>query len=239
MVEEDHDLARAHFDRASQEFAQLPTTPQFPTRGISVLLSVLSTPEVDEAAALVAEAERLDLAMTHVARGYLRFARAVTLGRAGQHTEAMESVAEGEELLRALADGWVHHAFRLTAQAAVEDGWGTPAPWLIEALAGFEARELARGADASRALLRRAGVSVPRREQADLRVPSGWRSVGVTTREAEVLALLGEGMTNKEIAERLFLSSRTVERHLANVGLKLGTSTRSELIAAAARVVLD
>jgi DNA-binding CsgD family transcriptional regulator len=57
----------------------------------------------------------------------------------------------------------------------------------------------------------------------------------VTAREAEVLALLGEGLTNQEIADRVFLSSRTVERHLANVGARLGTRSRSELVALAAR----
>jgi DNA-binding CsgD family transcriptional regulator len=57
----------------------------------------------------------------------------------------------------------------------------------------------------------------------------------VTAREAEVLALLGDGLTNQEIADRVFLSSRTVERHLANAGAKLGTRTRSELVSAAAR----
>ena len=57
----------------------------------------------------------------------------------------------------------------------------------------------------------------------------------MTAREAEVLVLLADGLTNREIAERVFLSSRTVERHLANVGAKLGTRTRSELVAMAAR----
>jgi DNA-binding NarL/FixJ family response regulator len=50
-----------------------------------------------------------------------------------------------------------------------------------------------------------------------------------------VLVLLADGLTNREIAERVFLSPRTVERHLANVGTKLGTRTRSELVAMAAR----
>jgi DNA-binding CsgD family transcriptional regulator len=51
----------------------------------------------------------------------------------------------------------------------------------------------------------------------------------------EVLALLGEGLPNKEIAERLYLSPRTVERHIANMTAKIGLRTRSELVAFAAR----
>jgi len=61
------------------------------------------------------------------------------------------------------------------------------------------------------------------------------RAAGVTAREAEILALLGEGLTNQEIADRVFLSARTIERHLANVASKVGARTRSELVALAAR----
>lgn len=106
---------------------------------------------------------------------------------------------------------------------------------LREALAFFEARDLARVADACRALLRDAGVPVPCRTRAAEGVPESFRAAGVTPREAEILTLLGEGLTNQDIAERVFLSSRTVERHLANVATKVGTRTRSELIALAAR----
>lgn len=236
LVEEDLALARTHFDRAAEEFARLPTTPQDPTRGLSVLLSVLQATSPDEAATLVAQADTADAAMTQLARGYLRFARAVALGRAGRHTDAEVTFAEGEEQLRDLADGWLHHGFRLAAPAAIDDGWGDPGRWLLETLSGFESRGLARGADAVRALLRGAGLPIPRRGQAVPGLPAGWRAAGVTAREAEVLALLAEGLTNRQIAERVFLSSRTVERHLANAGAKLGTRTRSELVALAARV---
>ena len=51
---------------------------------------------------------------------------------------------------------------------------------------------------------------------------------GITAREAEVLGLLGRGMTNREIAARLYLSVSTVERHLATVYRKLGLRGRVE-----------
>jgi pimeloyl-ACP methyl ester carboxylesterase/DNA-binding CsgD family transcriptional regulator len=54
-------------------------------------------------------------------------------------------------------------------------------------------------------------------------------------REREVLALVADGLTNDEIAERLVLSSRTVERHLSNVYVKLRLSGKSARAAAAAR----
>jgi DNA-binding CsgD family transcriptional regulator len=173
--------------------------------------------------------------MTKLARGYLRLARAVALGRDGRRAEAEAELAEGEELLRAMAEGWLHHGFRLAGPAALADGWGDPDRWLLETLGGFEGRGLTRGADAVRSLLRGAGIPVPRRGQATPGLPAPWATAGVTAREAEVLVLLADGLTNREIAERVFLSSRTVERHLANVGTKLGTRTRSELVAMAAR----
>jgi DNA-binding CsgD family transcriptional regulator/predicted negative regulator of RcsB-dependent stress response len=51
---------------------------------------------------------------------------------------------------------------------------------------------------------------------------------GITAREAEVLGLLGRGLTNREIAARLYLSVSTVERHLATVYRKLGLRGRVE-----------
>jgi DNA-binding NarL/FixJ family response regulator len=51
----------------------------------------------------------------------------------------------------------------------------------------------------------------------------------------EVLSLLAEGRSTKEIAARLYLSPKTVERHTANLVTKVGVQNRSELVAFAAR----
>lgn len=61
------------------------------------------------------------------------------------------------------------------------------------------------------------------------------RSDGLSNREVEVLALVAQGHTNKEIGEKLFISPKTVARHLANVFAKLGVSSRTE----AARYALE
>ena len=50
-----------------------------------------------------------------------------------------------------------------------------------------------------------------------------------------MLRLLSEGLSNKEIGARLYLSPRTVERHVANLATKTGVERRSQLVALAAR----
>jgi DNA-binding CsgD family transcriptional regulator len=59
---------------------------------------------------------------------------------------------------------------------------------------------------------------------------------GLTQRELEILHLIGEGLTNREVAERLYLSIRTIEWHRSNLSAKLGATRRSELIAAGRRL---
>lgn len=51
----------------------------------------------------------------------------------------------------------------------------------------------------------------------------------MSPREKEVLQLVGAGLKAREIAERLFISTRTVERHVANAYAKLGIRSRREL----------
>jgi DNA-binding CsgD family transcriptional regulator len=55
---------------------------------------------------------------------------------------------------------------------------------------------------------------------------------GLTAAERRAVALAATALTNRQIAEELFLSVRTVEIHLTNAYRKLGVSRRSELAAA-------
>jgi DNA-binding CsgD family transcriptional regulator len=73
------------------------------------------------------------------------------------------------------------------------------------------------------ALLRGLGRPVPRRSS-----PPG--AFGLTRRELEVLALLVEGLSNRQIAERLVISPSTVTRHVANIFTKLDVHTRAQAV---------
>nr|WP_249408828.1 response regulator transcription factor [Frigoribacterium sp. CFBP 8751] len=57
----------------------------------------------------------------------------------------------------------------------------------------------------------------------------------LTPREGEVLELLGAGLTNRAIAERLYLSESTVKTHLVRVFAKLGVDGRAAAVAEATR----
>ena len=57
----------------------------------------------------------------------------------------------------------------------------------------------------------------------------------MSKREGEVLELIGLGLTNPEISDRLYISRKTVEHHVGNVLAKLGLRSRAEAAAHAAR----
>jgi len=62
---------------------------------------------------------------------------------------------------------------------------------------------------------------------------------GLTTRELEVLALVSEGLRNRDIAAQLFLSEKTVDHHVSAILRKLDVGTRGQAAAEAARLGLD
>jgi DNA-binding CsgD family transcriptional regulator len=173
------------------------------------------------------DAERAALRLGRVAeaqRGpYLRAAAALAKGRiciaSGQGDaraclhEALEGLARAQlpmelarthlELGRALSERSPEVAIA-EAKAALE---------------AFERLPAARHADAAGALLRSLGAPIR----------TGPKGVGaLTKREAEVLQLIGAGLSNPEIADRLYITRKTVETHVGNLLSKLGLRNRAE-----------
>ncbi|MER7708794.1 AAA family ATPase [Kitasatospora sp. NPDC097605] len=168
-------------------------------------------------------------------RQFLRFADAVVLGREGHPEQAARALAEARP--HAAAFPLAHHlALRLAAEAALTDGWGEPVAWLRTAEEYFHQLEVQPVAAACRTLLRRAGASVAQHRGGRDAVPAGLRSCGVTVREYEVLVLLADRPGNQELARKLSISPRTVEKHLANLIAKTGRPDRAALCALAAEL---
>jgi len=185
--------------------------------------------EADSAADV---ASRAELLLQHGAQCDAILARAErTLGRVLLSTDGGRAVSCLERALagfRRLGMPLEMARTRLLIAAALAGD--SPEVAIAEAraaLAGFEELGAGRDADAAAAFLRANGVKSSR---------SGPKRIGLLTkRELEVLDLLGEGLSNPRIAERLFLSRKTVEHHVASVLFKLDLTNRGEATAYAVR----
>lgn len=135
----------------------------------------------------------------------------------------LESRAHGDEL--ALPALWRAHARAVYGLPRVSpsldvSGLDRDAPAIAARLAHLSALEGTSGAARQRALstLTSAGVWLP----------SAAGGIALTGRQRQVAQLVSQGLTNREIGERLQLSVRTVDSHVAAVLQRLGASTRAE-----------
>nr|WP_252980675.1 LuxR family transcriptional regulator [Streptomyces chartreusis] len=232
LLREEPDRALAEFTEADRAMRALPST-----RGVTGFLGPYLLLRTVRGAAGWAEldgavADRLS--QVHWDRPFAGWSRAVLLGREGRAAEAAKAAEEALAGTEAIPLAR-HLCLRLGASAALADGWGHPVEWLSAAEQFFHDRGTTRVAAACRALLREAGSPVSRRRRGHDAIPQELRRAGVTAREYEVLRLLGRGLGNQEIAEHLFLSPRTVEKHLASLRNRTDRSGRAALIALARR----
>jgi DNA-binding CsgD family transcriptional regulator/tetratricopeptide (TPR) repeat protein len=202
-----------------------------PERGLWTLLRII---EQRGTPTLITDLEASP-AFTLVAnKAYRSYALAVMAGRAGDHLAAAEHMSDGDRAVTPLT--WFqHHARRLIAETALADGWGDPISWLRDAVTYFEQQGPDQLVSTCRAMLARAGAPAPRRtRERGHDVPTDLLAAGITAREVEVLERLAAAQSTKDIAAHLFLSPKTVERHISNLAVKLGLGGRAALVAFAA-----
>ena len=216
LLGDDAAAAADPYGRGMAILAQLPNAEPAGLRALwPLLLAALGD---RRAAAAIEEAYQLGVGAFRMNRSLLGYAEAVLAGRAGHQQRASE-LAVASDAGFTNCEGWGDLARFCAAPAALAGGWGHPVRWLAAAEAGFDRRGLPRLAERCRELVKESQ-------------PNPWASEGITDREADVLRLVTEGLTNKQIAARLNLSPRTVEKHVESLLRKTGAPSRTGLVAA-------
>jgi len=223
LLADDRERLAECLDRAVDYLRRSPTTTPTPIRGLWALVRTLHRRGGEQA-----RKEARPSTVNWENEALLGYAEAVEAGRRGRRRDADRLLAAADTALADLT-WWRHRVRLLVADAALADGWGDPVGWAREALPVFAGRGDVRLASRCRELLRRAGAPVPRPGRGDTPVPATLRAAGVTSREVDVLRLVSEGLTNTAIAQRLVLSPRTVETHVANLVAKTGVANRAGL----------
>jgi DNA-binding CsgD family transcriptional regulator/tetratricopeptide (TPR) repeat protein len=211
-------------DKAVDYLRRNPAATPAPFVGLWALVRTL-----DDRDAATAREKAEASAVNWENKALLWYAEAVDAGRRGRRRDADRLAGQADAALADLP-WWRHRVRLLVADAALTDSWGDPVGWAREALPAFAARGDSRLASCCRELLRRAGAPVPRPGRGDTPVPPALRAIGVTSREVDVLQLMAEGLTNTGIAQKLVLSPRTVETHVANLVAKTGVANRAGLV---------
>ncbi|MEP9364135.1 LuxR C-terminal-related transcriptional regulator [Nocardioides sp. CN2-186] len=226
-VQGDADAARALLDRSERIATR---------RGVSGLLDLvqlgrgveaLSAGRYDEAWAQLRQL--VDTVAT--SSGWIRSAAESYLAEAALHCGAESASATTFELARDACP-----VDRVFDRARINLAWGvclrrerrvsdSRAP-LLEALVAFERLGATAWADQARGELRATGERRVRRDLGDAET--------LTAQELQIVQMAAQGLSNREIGQRLFLSHRTIGSHLYRAFPKLGVAARSQL-----RDVLD
>ncbi len=207
-----------------------PTTSVFPGR---VLWATLHAIDDDD----LGVAQRAENAAAVGRMGMAQFGlvcdaiEAVVLGRTGDRAGATALMSDVRARMRRLQHSYapMHVQELLMARAALRDGWGDPVTWLREAEAFFAAGGYDHTARRCRTMLGAAGAPMPRRGRGESAVPTALRALGVTSREVDVLKLVAAGLSNREIGGRLYLATKTVERHVGSLLARTGAPDRVAL----------
>jgi DNA-binding CsgD family transcriptional regulator len=187
----------------------------------------LATGESAGAQSTVSELETLAARTGNVRVTAVALATAGRVASATGSPDAVELLERAASVFGRLRMPYEEARTRLELARALRSRGGVLA--VVEAqsaLKAFDRLGARTESDRAAALLRDLGV----------RGRTGPKNVGLLTeREQEVLHLLAQGLTNREIGTRLFLSAKTVEHHVGAVLRKLGVRTRTEAAAALSR----
>jgi DNA-binding NarL/FixJ family response regulator len=234
-----HAVALLHLTRGEAELASALVRRHLSQHGEGVvhapLLALAAEADVaagrlDEARVICAQlrsmAEETSLPLV---RALAEFSAAIVCGSSAD----TEAVAHLEEALSGFATaGLPLEEARARLHLARTMASSNPKVAIAEARMGlviFERLGATREADAAARVLRDLGVTGR----------TGSKRMGpLTKRETEVLSLVAEGLSNDQIAQRLYLSRRTVENHVAHVLTKLGLTSRTQAVAYAMRHLL-
>jgi DNA-binding CsgD family transcriptional regulator len=216
----------------------LPPFPLFEVFGLELLVrSELVLGRTDRAAALLERAVatsqrlggRLPAAQAHRARALLLFAR-------GDFSTSAEEASASEEIA-AEADSPVEAArSRVVRGTALAAGGDRKAALGALEVAGAQLLGCGapRFADEAAQQLRKLGRDLPRYRHA-----TGPKTAGfdLTKRESEVMERIADGRTNREIATELYLSVRTIDRHVSRIFAKLDVKSRAAAVSVYERQV--
>jgi DNA-binding CsgD family transcriptional regulator len=160
---------------------------------------------------------------------------------AGAALRCRGQVENDAEILQAAADAYASGSRPLGLALACEDAGAAFArlgqldrarPLLDKAISIYEWLDAARDLARAEAVLREAGIRRGRRGSRR-RPQIGWDSL--TPAERTVASLVAEGLSNPQIGQRLYISARTVQTHLAHVFAKLDITARAQLAAEVSR----
>ncbi|MER6783902.1 response regulator transcription factor [Streptomyces sp. NPDC000658] len=192
--------------------------------GIVMLLGLLPGVEVvgaagdgDEAVRLVAELAPdvvlMDLRMPRC--DGVEATRRIRAHHPGTQVVVLTTYADDESLFPALKAGARGY---LTKDAGGDE--------IVRAVHSVLSGDAGLSPSVQRRLLERLSAPEPTQEQAEPPVPPD----GLTTREAEVLVLIADGLSNQEIARRLSVSTATVKTHINNMFTKTGLKDRAQAV---------
>jgi predicted ATPase/DNA-binding NarL/FixJ family response regulator len=220
-VRGDHAEARRHFSDALALYRQVDARPQMARSLASIGQLALDAHDLASARACLTEAMTLNLVTGHrlaIARGIAALATlAVASGDLATAVRLAGTARTLFETLSAPQPAAISKLDALVGAARAELGQDAVFSLLAEGR-GMTAYEAARRA------------MTPEADHARRAEPARWPGP-LTDREREVAMLVAEGLANRTIGDRLFITQATVARHIANIFGKLGFTSRAQLIA--------